>query len=62
LQSLRDQRCQPQILYLVKLSITIDGKTKIFHDKTKFKQYLSTNPALQRIIDGKQQHKENNYT
>ncbi|MQL00622.1 hypothetical protein EI005_25795 [Escherichia coli] len=30
-------------------------RNKIFHDKTKFTQYLSTNPALQRIIDGKQQ-------
>jgi hypothetical protein len=39
-----------------KLSTTIGGETKIFHDKTKFTQYLSTNPALQRIIDGKHQH------
>jgi hypothetical protein len=38
-----------------------DGETKIFHDKTKFTQYLSINPALQRIIDGKHQHKEGNY-
>jgi hypothetical protein len=45
-----------------KLSITIDGETKAFHDKTKFTQYLSTNPALQRIIKGKLQHKEGNYT
>jgi hypothetical protein len=37
-------------------------RKKIFHDKTKFTQYLSTNPALQRIIDGKHQHKEENYT
>ena len=37
------------------------GETKIFHDKTKFTQYLSTNPAPQRIIDGKHQHKEGNY-
>ena len=42
--------------------ITIDGETKIFHDKTKFTQYLSTNPALQRIIKGKHQHKDGNYT
>jgi hypothetical protein len=28
----------------------IDGETKVFHDKTKFTHYLSTNPALQRII------------
>ena len=45
-----------------KLSITIDGETKIFHEKNKFTQYLSTNPALQRIIDGKCQLKVGNYT
>ena len=44
-----------------KLSITIDGETNIFHDKTKFTQYLFTNPALQKIIKGKLQHKEGNY-
>jgi hypothetical protein len=36
-----------------KLSITIDGETKVFHDKTKFIHYLSTNPALERIITEK---------
>jgi hypothetical protein len=45
-----------------KLSITIDGEMKIFHDETKFKQYLSPNPALQRTLEGKHQHKEGNYT
>jgi hypothetical protein len=44
-----------------KLSITIDGGTKVFHDKTKFTQYLSTNPAFQRVIKEKLQHKEGNY-
>jgi hypothetical protein len=44
------------------LSITIDGENKIFHDKTKFIQYLSINLALQRIVKGKCQHKELNYT
>jgi hypothetical protein len=43
-----------------KLSITIEGETRVFHDKTKFTQYLSTNPALQRIKKGKLQHKERN--
>jgi hypothetical protein len=32
-------------------------KPRYFHEKTKFIQYLSTNPALQRIIDGKLQHR-----
>jgi len=43
-----------------KLSINVDGETKIFHDRMKFTQYLSTNPALQRIIGRKLQHKEGN--
>jgi hypothetical protein len=50
-----------RLLYPVKLSITIDGETKVFHDKTKFTQYLSMNPSLQRTIKGKLQHKEGNY-
>jgi hypothetical protein len=51
-----------RLLYPAKLSMTIDEETKIFHNKTKFTQYHSTNPALERIIDGKHQHKEENYT
>jgi hypothetical protein len=44
-----------------KVSITIDGETKIFHDKTKFIHYLSINRSLQKIIDGTLQHREGNY-
>ena len=62
IQTLREHKCQPRILYPSKLSITIDGDTKIFHGKTKFTQYLSMIPALQRIIKGKLQHKEGNST
>ena len=63
LQKLREYKCQPRLLYPAKLSISTDGETKIFHDKTKFTQHLSTNPALQRIIGGKYQNKEEgNYT
>jgi hypothetical protein len=51
--TLREHKCQPRLLYTAKLSVTIDRENKIFHDKTKFTQYLSTNAALQRIIDGK---------
>jgi len=29
--------------------------------QTKFKEYLSTNPAPQRIIEGKLQYKEDTY-
>jgi hypothetical protein len=61
IQTLREYKWQPRLLYPAKLSITIARETKVFHDKTKFTQYLSTNPALQRIIKGKLQHKEGNY-
>jgi hypothetical protein len=37
-------------------------KNKVFHDKIKFTQYLSTTPALQRKINGKPQHREGSYT
>jgi hypothetical protein len=35
IQTLREHKCQPRLLYY-KLSITIDGENKIFHDKNKF--------------------------
>jgi uncharacterized coiled-coil protein SlyX len=38
IQTLREHKCQPRQLYPAKLSITIEGETKIFHDKTKFIQ------------------------
>ena len=61
IQTLREHKCQPRLLYPAKLSITIDGETKVFHDKNKFTQYLSTNPALQRIITEKKQYKDGNH-
>jgi hypothetical protein len=57
IQTLREHKCHPRLLYPAKLSINIDRETKIFHVKTKFTQYLSTNSAIQRIIDGKLQDK-----
>jgi hypothetical protein len=60
MQTLREHKCQTRLLYPAKLSITIDVEIKVFHDKTKFTQYLFMNPALQRIIKGKHQHKDGN--
>ena len=53
IQTLRDYRCQPRLLYPAKLSITIEGQNKVFQDKTRFHQYLVTNPALHKILKGK---------
>ena len=52
----------PQHTRKAKLSITIDGENRIVHDKIKFTHFISINAALQRIIDGKHQHKVGNYT
>jgi hypothetical protein len=62
IQTLREHKSQPTLLYPEKLSITIDGETKVFHDKTKFTQYLSMNLATQKIIMEKHQYKDENYT
>jgi hypothetical protein len=62
IQTLREHKCQPRLLYPAKLSIVIDGETKVFHDKTKFTHYLSMNAALQRIITEKNQYKDGNHT
>ena len=61
MQTLREHKCQPRLLYPAKLSINIDGETKIFQDKTKFKQYLSTKQPLQRTLEVKLQHNEGTY-
>jgi hypothetical protein len=60
IQTLSELKCQPYHIPS-KISISIHRETKVFHDKTKFTQYLCTNPALQRKIKGKQ-HTEGNYT
>jgi hypothetical protein len=62
IQTLIEHKCHPRLLYPAKLSINIDGETKVFHDKTKFSHYLSMNPALQRITtETNKQYKDRNY-
>ena len=62
IQSIKEYKSEPRILYTEKLSITIDEENKIFHDKIKFTQYLFANPGLQRFIFEKCQQKDGNYT
>ena len=60
LQKIRDHGCKPRLLYPGKLFFTIYGEIKILQDKNKFKQYVATNPTLQKVIGGKSQTKESN--
>ena len=62
LQTLRGHRNQPKLLYPVKLSITIDGENKIFHDRTRFNQYLASNPTLRKVLERKLQPKKVSYS
>jgi hypothetical protein len=61
IQTLREHKCQSRLLYSAKLSINIDGETKVFHDKTKFTQYLPTNLVLQRIIREEKKYKDRSH-
>jgi hypothetical protein len=40
----------PKIHYPAKLSFKIDRAIKVFHDKQKLKQYMTTKPQLQKIL------------
>jgi hypothetical protein len=51
-QSLKENNFNPRILYAAKLSFKIDGAIKVFHDKQKLKQYVTTKPPLQKILQG----------
>jgi hypothetical protein len=42
----------PKILYPAKLSFKINGTIKIFHNKQKLKQYMTTKPPVQIIFQG----------
>jgi hypothetical protein len=35
MQTLREHKFHPRLLYPAKISFTIDGETRIFHNKTK---------------------------
>ena len=61
-QTLSDHGCKPRLLFPAKLAFTIDGENKIFQEKNRFKQYVATNPALQKVLEGKPQTKEANNT
>jgi hypothetical protein len=52
-QALNENNFNPSILYTAKLSFQIDGAIKkILHNKQKLKQYMTTKPPLQKILQG----------
>jgi hypothetical protein len=47
-----ENKFNPRTLYPANLSFKIDGAIKVFHDKQKLKQYVTTKPSLQKILQG----------
>ena len=43
---------QPRILYLARLSFRIKGEIMSFQDTQKWKEYVTTKPALKEILRG----------
>jgi vacuolar-type H+-ATPase catalytic subunit A/Vma1 len=50
--ALNENNFSTRILYSAKLLFKIDGAIKVFHDKQKLKQYMTTKPPLQKILQG----------
>jgi hypothetical protein len=51
-RALNEDNFNPRILYPDKLIFKINGAIKVFHDKQKLKQYGTTKPPLQKILQG----------
>jgi hypothetical protein len=51
-QALNENNFNARILYPAKLSSKIDGAIKVIQDKQKQKQYRTTNPSLQKVLQG----------
>jgi hypothetical protein len=49
-QALNENNFNPRILYPAKLSFKIDGALKVFNDKQKLKQHMTTKSPLQKIL------------
>ena len=52
LSVLNQKNMQPRILYLARLSFKIEGELKNFSNKQKLKEFVTTKPALQKILRG----------
>jgi len=49
---LKGKNLQPRLLYLARVSFKIDGETKSFSDKHKLREFGTTKPVLQQMLDG----------
>ena len=48
---MKEKNLQPRILYPVRLSFRYDGEMKSFPDKQKLREFSTTEPALQQMLN-----------
>ena len=49
---LKVKNLQPRLLYPARISYKIDGEIKSFSDKQKLREFSTTKPALQQMLNG----------
>jgi hypothetical protein len=49
---MNENKFNPRILYPAKLSFKTDGAIKVFHDKQKLKQHMTTKLPPKKILQG----------
>ena len=48
---LKGKNLQPRLLYPARISFKIDGEIKSFSDKQKLREFSTTKPALQQMLN-----------
>ena len=51
-ERMKTQDLQPRIIYPEKLSFRVEGQIKSFPDKNKLKEFITTKPVLQEMLEG----------
>jgi hypothetical protein len=49
---LKENNCQPRLIYPEKLTFLIEGEIKPFYNKQNLKEFMTTKSTLQRILKG----------
>ena len=49
---MKGKNLQPRLLYPARISFKIDGGIKSFSDKQKLREFSTTKPALQQMLNG----------
>ena len=51
-KALKGKNLQPRLQYPARISFKIDGEIKSFSNKQKFREFSTTKPALQQMLNG----------